>query len=45
MAGGFRRIAELIPCAVYTERPDAGHRLHAGHHARLDADLGEFLKR
>ncbi|MGG2462212.1 alpha/beta fold hydrolase [Streptomyces sp. RGM 3693] len=39
-----RRTAELIPGAVYKEYPDAGHGLYASHHARLNADLLEFIK-
>ncbi|PNE36745.1 MULTISPECIES: alpha/beta fold hydrolase [Streptomyces] len=39
-----RRTAELIPGADYKEYPDAGHGLYASHHARLNADLLEFLK-
>ncbi|ARF56039.1 alpha/beta fold hydrolase [Streptomyces gilvosporeus] len=40
-----RRTAELIPGATYKEYPTAGHGIYASHHAQLNADVLEFIKR
>ncbi|WP_276615484.1 hypothetical protein [Nonomuraea basaltis] len=40
-----RRIAPLVPGAVYKEYPAADHGVFGGHKDRLNADLLEFVKR
>ena len=40
-----RRTAELIPGTTYKEYPTAGHGIYVSHHAQLNADVLEFIKR